>query len=94
MDPTSFCYWLQGFFEMTETNKLSEKQVLMAKEHLKLVFTKKTPDNPFDIRKFEKTLKEKMDEFEKESEKRFKKDKNLDCGTGGTICSTSTTRYC
>lgn len=43
MTPENFAYWLQGFFEMTETNKLSEKQILMIKEHLRLVFDKVTP---------------------------------------------------
>jgi hypothetical protein len=44
MTPENFAYWLNGFFEMTETNKLSENQVLMIKDHLKLVFDKITPD--------------------------------------------------
>jgi hypothetical protein len=44
MTPENFAYWLNGFFEMTETDRLSEKQVLMIKEHLKLVFDKITPD--------------------------------------------------
>lgn len=44
MDEKSFCYWLQGFFEISEADKLSEKQVLMIKEHLKLVFKKVTPE--------------------------------------------------
>ena len=44
MDEKAFCYWLQGFFEMTEADTLSKKQVLMIKEHLNLVFTKVTGD--------------------------------------------------
>lgn len=36
----SFCYWLQGHFEMNPNNNaLTEEQVKMIREHLKLVFT-------------------------------------------------------
>lgn len=38
MDSKSFCYWLQGLFELTETKTLNEKQVESIKNHLKLVF--------------------------------------------------------
>lgn len=44
MSEKNFCYWLQGFFEMTEADTLSKKQILMIKEHLNLVFTKVTGD--------------------------------------------------
>lgn len=41
--PESFCYWLQGFFELTDwSGELTEDQVEMIKEHLQLVFTKET----------------------------------------------------
>ena len=39
-----FCYWLQGFFELTNNNELSEQQIQMIKNHLALVFNKVTPD--------------------------------------------------
>lgn len=42
MTEKDFCYWLQGFFEMTEADVLSQKQVLMIREHLALVFNKVT----------------------------------------------------
>ena len=38
MKSTEFAYWLQGFFEISESNTLSEKQVEIIKNHLKLVF--------------------------------------------------------
>ena len=38
MKPTEFVYWLQGFFELSESTKLSEKQVEMIKNHLAMVF--------------------------------------------------------
>ncbi len=42
MSPENFVYWLNGFFEMTDEYKLTEKQVQMIKNHLKLVFTNVT----------------------------------------------------
>jgi hypothetical protein len=36
-----FCYWLQGFFEMTNAETMTPEQVKMVKEHLHLVFTHK-----------------------------------------------------
>ncbi len=44
MTPERFCDWLQGFVELTETDSISDKQWLVIKDHLKLVFDKKTPD--------------------------------------------------
>lgn len=44
MTPERFCDWLQGFVELIETDSISEKQWLVIKDHLKLVFDKKTPD--------------------------------------------------
>ena len=44
MNAKSFTYWLQGFFELSETTDLSPKQIQMIKDHLNLVFEKVTPD--------------------------------------------------
>jgi hypothetical protein len=44
MQQDQFCYWLQGFFEISDSNKLTEKQVQIIKDHLALVFDKQTPD--------------------------------------------------
>ncbi len=41
MNAENFVYWLQGFFEMTEAQKLTPEQVEMIKEHLHLVFEHK-----------------------------------------------------
>lgn len=44
MDATDFCYWLQGFFELTaqsssqEPITLSRQQVEVIRRHLNLVF--------------------------------------------------------
>lgn len=38
MTSRDFCYWLQGFFEISGTNNLDVGQVEMIKRHLNLVF--------------------------------------------------------
>lgn len=38
MNTIDFCYWLQGFFELSECDHLSEKQTTAIKNHLNLVF--------------------------------------------------------
>jgi len=39
MKSTEFCYWLQGFFELTETSgPLTAHQADLIKRHLNLVF--------------------------------------------------------
>ena len=43
MEPINFCYWLQGYFEISEQNKyegLNHRQVNMVRDHLNLVFGK------------------------------------------------------
>ena len=48
MSPESFCYWLSGFFELSQHSNaqqiLNEKQVEEIKNHLKLVMTKATSE--------------------------------------------------
>jgi hypothetical protein len=44
MSPEQFTYWLNGFFEISDTNNLSEKQVQIIRDHLNLVFNKVTPE--------------------------------------------------
>lgn len=38
MTSVNFAYWLQGFFEISDTNTLTTHQVDMIKAHLNLVF--------------------------------------------------------
>jgi len=52
MTPENFIYWLNGFFEISGCKNLSDNQVQIIKDHLRLVLEKKTPDiiirpNPF-----------------------------------------------
>lgn len=44
MTTEQFTYWLKGFMELNETNTLTEKQYQIIKDHLDLVFNKRTPD--------------------------------------------------
>lgn len=46
MNAENFAYWLQGFFELADTNELTKEQIQMIKDHLGLVFNKVTPDRP------------------------------------------------
>lgn len=45
MTPEQFTYWLQGFAEVNQTNP-DPKQWQIIKDHLKLVFDKKTQIYP------------------------------------------------
>jgi len=42
MNSEHFIYWLQGFFELSETATLNEEQVKVIKQHIALVLEKKT----------------------------------------------------
>lgn len=38
MNTIDFCFWLQGYFEISDGKALSEKQVKVLQNHLSLVF--------------------------------------------------------
>lgn len=38
MTSRDFCFWLQGFFELSRSSNLTETQVSMIERHLALVF--------------------------------------------------------
>ncbi len=38
MNSIDFCFWLQGFFEISGSSRLSEEQVIVIKNHLDLTF--------------------------------------------------------
>ena len=38
MKAQEFCYWLQGYFELTEPDAMTVEQTEMVKRHLALVF--------------------------------------------------------
>lgn len=58
MKATEFCYWLQGFFEISdETKFLDEKKVQIIRNHLNLVF-KHEIDPSYGDKKVQKELQE------------------------------------
>ncbi len=63
MTPENFCYWLQGKLEIDgNIESLTKEQVEIINDHLKLVFTKVTPNREkpfFDVEKLEKAMKPK-----------------------------------
>lgn len=44
MTPENFAYWLQGLLEVGKVESLDKEQVQQIKDHLQLVFEKKTPN--------------------------------------------------
>lgn len=38
MNSVDFCYWLQGYFEISDSKSITDKQVEIIKNHLNLVF--------------------------------------------------------
>lgn len=72
MESINFTYWLQGFFEISDSKTLNEKQVQIIKDHLDLVFTKVTPDRNGMVKKNDLTIEKIKNEFNKASEERHK----------------------
>ena len=44
MTAEQFVYWLQGFLEITDPDRISPRETRIIKDHLKLVFDKQIPD--------------------------------------------------
>lgn len=44
MTAENFVYWLNGYFEISNSDKLSKEQVQIVRDHLKLCFDKITPN--------------------------------------------------
>ena len=55
MTSRDFAYWLQGFLEIENPEEITEKQLNMIKNHLKLVF-KDDIDKSFGDLKYRKKL--------------------------------------
>lgn len=47
MTMEQFCYWLQGFMELSGTHALTERHVRIINDHLAKVFNKQTPSYTF-----------------------------------------------
>lgn len=60
MNAEQFCYWLNGFFELSKNGPITADQAAVIKEHLNLVFNKVTEkkilqeQKPNDQKSFEK----------------------------------------
>lgn len=52
MTPENFCYWLQGYFEISHTKTLNAMQIQVVQDHLNLIFDKVTPDRGTFLTKF------------------------------------------
>lgn len=62
MDSIQFCYWLQGFFEISKADCLTTEQIEIIKKHLSSVFTGEILNgNPSII--FDTLLKPPPNEF-------------------------------
>ena len=48
MTPQDFCYFLQGYLEISGTETLDARQTQIIKDHLDLVFNKATPIRDLD----------------------------------------------
>lgn len=42
MDPKDFCRWLQGMFDISKLEELSEEQIMIVRKHLNIVFKDET----------------------------------------------------
>lgn len=57
MNSDQFVYWLQGFFEIADQkHNLTPQQMQIIKDHLNLVFEKKTPSYPQKITPITRTI--------------------------------------
>ncbi len=85
MSPETFVYWLQGFVELTETDSISDKQWLVIKDHLKLVFDKKTPDRNTIPYTPTPTLKDLIGVKDVNWNERFKPPYEITCKAGPSL---------
>lgn len=44
MTAEQFTYWLQGFLEINDPERISKQETQIIKDHLQLVFNKQTPN--------------------------------------------------
>lgn len=58
MTPRDFCYWLQGWFELTNAHHLDSQQVEMIRQHLELVFKKETKEKPISSEQWKQFYKD------------------------------------
>ena len=56
MNSRDYCFWLQGFFEISETEELTMKQTEIVKKHLSLVFIHEIDPSMSDDPKHQQAL--------------------------------------
>ena len=69
MTAEQFVYWLQGFLEITDPDRISPRETRIIKDHLKLVFDKQIPDRqPYyqeQVDRWKETSKRMLEEGDK-----------------------------
>jgi len=71
MSYEQFAIWLHGFLEISNTEEINKEQTQIIKDHLALIFDKKTPDRSKNINNdgladIQRKIKECKKEFPKE----------------------------
>lgn len=51
MTERDFVYWLQGYLEISGSNVITAEQLMIIKDHIKLVMTKVTPSYTYTSNK-------------------------------------------
>lgn len=69
MTAEQFVYWLQGFMEINDPDRISPRETRIIKDHLKLVFDKQIPDRqPYyqeQVDSWKETSKRMLEEGDK-----------------------------
>ena len=93
MTPENFVYWLQGFFELAETQEqpLTTKQVQVIKNHIALVLNKVTPEVTDTTQLPEKSIRlEEFADLVKKLGPNYNFDERIYCANAGSIEEVST----
>lgn len=67
MTPEQFCYWLNGFGELT-TDAPTAEQWKAIKEHLETVFKKVTPAAPGSVNPFDELARKAREDARKQAD--------------------------
>lgn len=67
MTARDFCYWLQGFLEITQAEHIDEKQVGMIRKHLGMVFAQEIDPTHGD-----KKQQDKLNQMHSSSEIKYR----------------------
>jgi hypothetical protein len=67
MTARDFCYWLQGFLEITDASTIDEKQLGMIRKHLNMVFAQ-----DIDPTHGDKTKQDKLNQIHSSSDIKYR----------------------